>query len=120
MGHLPEKRRFVREPLSAPIWLIQDEQQLVMRAQTDNLSYGGAHLLLDDASLVKVGDDVRVRMVVPDSFGETESFCSVDSPAKVAWMRSFADSDSGQVHMGLAFKSPIPIPLLTAAGAMQP
>ena len=118
MGHLPEKRRFTREPLSAPIWLIQDETQLVMRAQTDNLSYGGAHLLLEDASAVEVGDDVRVRMVVPDSFEETDSFCSVDSPAKVAWLRPFADSESGQVHMGLEFKSPIPIPLLSVAGAM--
>ena len=118
MGHLPEKRRFVREPLSVPIWLIRDENQLVMRAQTDNLSYGVAHLLLDDASVVGVGDDVRVRMVVPDSFEESESFCSVDSPAKVSWMRPFADSDSGQVHMGLEFKSPIPIPLLAAVGAM--
>ena len=118
MGFAPEKRRFVREPLSAPIWLIQDEKQLVVRAQTDNLSYGGAHLLLDDASAVKAGDDVRVRMVVPDSFEETDSFCSVDSPAKVAWLRPFSDSDSGQVHMGLEFKSPIPIPLLSVAGVM--
>ncbi len=118
MEFAPEKRRFVREPLSVPIWLIRDEQQLVVRAQTDNLSYGGAHLLLDESPLVKAGDDVRVRMVVPDSFGENESFCSVDSPAKVSWMRPFADSDSGQVHMGLEFKSPIPIPLLATAGAM--
>ena len=114
MGSIPEKRRFTREPLSAPIWLIRDEQQLVVRAQTDNLSYGGVHLLLEDASLMSVGDDVRVRMVLPDTFEQTDSFCSVDSPAKVAWMRPFAESQTGQVEMGLAFKSPIPVPLLSA------
>ena len=114
MGFMPEKRRFPREPLSAPIWMIRDERHLVIRAQTDNLSYGGAHVLLDDASLMSVGDDVRVRMVLPDSFKETESFCSVDSPAKVAWIRPFAESQSGQVEMGLAFKSAIPVPLLSA------
>ncbi len=114
MSHVPENRRFPREPISAPIWLIQDENQLVFRAQTDNLSYGGAHLLVDDASLMSVGDDVRVRMVLPDTFEQTDSFCSLDSPAKVAWMRPFTESQTGQVEMGLAFKSPIPVPLLSA------
>ncbi len=114
MGSKPEKRRFTREPLSAPIWIIRDEQHLVIRAQTDNLSYGGVHLLLEDASLMSVGDDVRVRMVLPDTFEQTDSFCSVDSSAKVAWMRPFAESQTGQVEMGLAFKSPIPVPLLSA------
>ncbi len=118
MGFMPEKRRFPREPLSAPIWIIRDERQLVVRAQTDNLSYGGAHLLLEDASLMSVGNDVRVRMVLPDTFEQTESFCSVDSPAKVAWMRPFTESQSGQVEMGLAFKSPIPVPLLSAASSI--
>ncbi len=114
MSFAPEKRRFTREPLSAPIWLIRDKQQMVVRAQTDNLSYGGAHIILDDASLMNIGDDVRVRMVLPDSFEETESFCSVDSPAKVAWICPFPESQSGQVEMGLAFKSAIPVPLLAA------
>jgi len=118
MGFTPEKRRFVREPLSAPIWVIRDERQLVVRAQTDNLSYGGAHVLLEEASVMSVGDDVRVRMVLPDSFEQTESFCSVDSPAKVAWMRPFAESQSGQVEMGLEFKSPIPVPLLSAVSSI--
>ncbi len=114
MGIAPEKRRFTREPLSAPIWVIRDSRQLVVRAQTDNLSYGGVHLLLEDDSQMSVGDDVRVRMVLPDSFEETESFCSVDSPAKVAWVRPFTESQSGQVEIGLAFQSPIPVPLLTS------
>ena len=114
MAHIPEKRRFQREPISAPIWLIQDENQLVVRAQTDNLSYGGAHLLMDGPSLLEVGQDVRVRMVLPDSFDETNSFCSVDAPARIAWIRPFADSEHGQTHMGLAFKTPVPVPLLTA------
>ena len=114
MGFAPEKRRFTREPLSAPIWVIRDDQNLVIRAQTDNLSYGGAHVLLEDASLISVGDDVRVRMVLPDSFEQTESFCSVDSQAKVAWLTPFSESQSGQVEMGLAFKSHIPVPLLSA------
>ena len=114
MGIAPEKRRFTREPLSAPIWVIRDSRQMVVRAQTDNLSYGGAHLLLEDDSLMSVGDDIRVRMVLPDTFEEAQSFCSVDSPAKVAWVRPFAESQSGQVEVGLAFQSPIPVPLLTA------
>ena len=114
MGSKPEKRRFTREPLSAPIWVIRDEHHLVVRAQTDNLSYGGAHLLLDDPSVMSVGDDVRVRMILPDTFEDTNSFCSVDSPAKVAWVRPFAESQSGQVEMGLQFKSAIPVPLLSA------
>ena len=114
MGSKPEKRRFTREPLSAPIWVIRDEQHLVIRAQTDNLSYGGVHLLLEDASAMNVGDDIRVRMVLPDTFEDTNSFCSVDSPAKVAWVRPFAESQSGQVEMGLQFKSAIPVPLLSA------
>ncbi len=114
MGIAPEKRRFTREPLSAPIWVIRDSRQMVVRAQTDNLSYGGVHLLLEDDAQMSVGDDVRVRMVLPDSFDETESFCSVDSPAKVAWVRPFTESQSGQVEIGLAFQSPIPVPLLTA------
>ena len=63
---------------------------------------------------MSVGDDVRVRMVLPDTFEETESFCSVDSPAKVAWIRPFDKSQSGKVEMGLAFKSHIPVPLLSA------
>ncbi len=114
MEFAPEKRRFTREPLSAPIWMIRDDRHLVIRAQTDNLSYGGVHVLLEDASLMNVGDDVRVRMVLPDTFEQTDSFCSVDSPAKVAWVRPFTESQSGQVEMGLAFQSPIPVPLLTA------
>ena len=114
MAFGPEKRRFPREPLSAPIWVIRDDRHLVIRAQTDNLSYGGAHVLLEDPSLMSVGDDVRVRMVLPDSFDQTESFCSLDSPAKVAWLRPFSESQSGQVEMGLAFKSHIPVPLLSA------
>ena len=114
MGIAPEKRRFTREPLSAPIWVIRDSRQLVLRAQTDNLSYGGVHLLLEDDSQMGVGDDVRVRMVLPDTFDQTQSFCSVDSPAKVAWVRPFTESQSGQVEIGLAFQSPIPVPLLTA------
>ncbi len=113
MGSALEKRRFTREPLSTPIWVIRDERQLVVRAQTDNLSFGGAHLLLEDDSLMSVGDDVRVRMVLPDTFEQTDSFCSVDSPAKVAWVRPFSESQSGQVEMGLAFQSPIPVPLLS-------
>ena len=118
MGSIPEKRRFTREPLSTPIWVIRDERKLVVRAQTDNLSYGGAHLFLEDAELMNVGDDVRVRMVLPDTFENADSYCSVDSPAKVAWMRHFSESQSGQVEMGLAFKSPIPVPLLAAASAI--
>ena len=114
MAHIPEKRRFQREPISAPIWLIQDENQLVVRAQTDNLSYGGAHLLMEGPSLLEVGQDVRVRMVLPDSFDETNSFCSVDAPARIAWVQPFSDSEHEQTHMGLAFKTPVPVPLLTA------
>ena len=53
-------------------------------------------------------------MVLPDSFEETNSFCSVDAPAQIAWVRPFADSEHGQTHMGLAFKTPVPVPLLTA------
>lgn len=114
MGTGPEKRRFTREPLSTPIWIIRDTRQLVVRAQTDNLSYGGAHILLEDDSLMSVGDDVRVRMVLPDTFEQTDSFCSMDSPAKVAWVRPSTESRSGQVEMGLAFQSPMPVPLLAA------
>ena len=114
MAHMPEKRRFSREPISAPVWLIQDENHLVMRAQTDNLSYGGAHLILEDSSLLSVGQHLRVRMVLPDSFEQADSFCSVDAPARVAWMHPFAESAHGQIHMGLAFDSPVPVPLLTA------
>lgn len=115
MSHIPEKRRFQREPISAPIWVIKDENQLVMRAQTDNLSYGGAHLLMEGPALLEVGQDVRVRMVLPDSFDDdANSFCSVDAPAKVAWVRPFADSEHGGTHMGLAFEKPVPVPLLTA------
>ncbi len=114
MGHLPEKRRFQREPISAPIWVIKDEDQLVMRAQTDNLSYGGAHLVLDGPFVVDVGQDIRVRMVLPDTFDDADSFCSVDAPATIAWLRPFADSEHGQTHLGLSFKTPVPVPLLTA------
>lgn len=115
MGHVPEKRRFPREPISAPIWVIKDEDQLVMRAQTDNLSYGGAHLLMEGSALLEVGQDVRVRMVLPDSFDDdANSFCSVDAPAKVAWVQPFSDSEHGETHMGLAFEKPVPVPLLTA------
>ena len=114
MAHMPEKRRFSREPLSAPVWLTRNEERMVVRAQTDNLSYGGAHVLLSDASMMNVGDDVQVRMVLPDSFEETDSFCSVDSPAQIAWKRPFEDSQSDQCHIGLQFKSPIPVPLLAA------
>ena len=114
MAHMPEKRQFQREPISAPIWLIQDENQVVFRAQTDNLSYGGAHLFMDGPALLEVGQKVRVRMVLPDSFDNTNSFCSVDAPAQIAWVRPFADSEHGQTHMGLAFKTPVPVPLLTA------
>jgi len=114
MSHVPENRRFSREPISAPIWLIQDENQLVFRAQTDNLSYGGAHLLMDDACLLEAGQDVRVRMVLPDTFEDTDSFCSIDTPAKVAWIERFGDSEHEQTHLGLAFNAPVPVPLLTA------
>ena len=64
MGSGLEKRRFTREPLSTPIWIIRDGRKLVVRAQTDNLSFGGAHLILEDDSLMSVGDDVRIRMVL--------------------------------------------------------
>ena len=114
MSFGPEKRRFPREPISAPIWLIQDENQTVIRAQTDNLSYGGAHLLMEGTALLDVGQDVHVRMVLPDRFENANSFCSVDSPAKIAWVKAFSDSEHGETHMGLTFKSPIPVPLLTA------
>ena len=114
MSHIPENRRFTREPISAPIWLIQDDEQLVFRAQTDNLSYGGAHLIMDDAAMLETGQDVRVRMVLPDTFEETDSFCSIDTPAKVAWIDRFADSQQDQIHVGLAFNAPVPVPLLTA------
>ena len=117
MNFAPEKRRFQREPISAPIWLIEDEQQTVIRAQTDNLSYGGAHLLMEGASMLDVGQDVRVRMVLPDSFDNVNSFCSVDAPAKIAWVKAFGDSEHGETHMGLAFKSPVPVPLLSAVSA---
>lgn len=111
-----ERRRFSREPLNVPMWLIKDETQTVVRAQTDNLSFGGAHLLLEDASLLSAGEDVRVRMVLPDSLGPTNTFCSVDAPAKVAWVRPFAESEHGQVHLGLTFENPIPVPMPSLAG----
>ena len=114
MSHVPENRRFPREPISAPIWLIQDENQVVLRAQTDNLSYGGAHLLVEGPSMLDVGQDVRVRMVLPDTFDDADSFCSVDAPATVAWVGPFAESEHGQTHLGLSFKTPVPVPLLTA------
>ena len=115
MSHMPEKRRFPREPISAPIWLIRDENQLVVRAQTDNLSYGGAHLLIEGPSVLECGQEVRVRMGLPDSFDRDNSFCSLDTPAKIAWASPFAESEHGQRHMGLAFKSPMPVPLLAAS-----
>ncbi len=111
-----ERRRFSREPLNVPMWLIKDETQTVVRAQTDNLSFGGAQLLLEDASLANAGEDVRVRMVLPDSLGPTNTFCSVDAPAKVAWVRPFAESEHGQVHLGLTFENPIPVPMPSLVG----
>ena len=114
MSYLPEKRRFTREPISAPIWLIQDGTQVVLRAQTDNLSYGGAHLIVDGPTVLDSGQDVRVRMVLPDNYENANSFCSVDAPAKIAWVGPFPESEHGQTHLGLAFKTPVPLPLLTA------
>lgn len=111
-----ERRRFAREPLSVPIWLIKDQTQTVLRAQTDNLSCGGAHLLLGGPSVVQAGEDVRVRMVLPDSLGPTDTFCSVDAPATVAWLRPFPESEHGQMHLGLRFHSPIPVPMPSMAG----
>ena len=114
MSHIPENRRFPREPISAPIWLIQDDKQFVLRAQTDNLSYGGAYLLVDGPSILETGQDVRVRMVLPDTFDNADSFCSVDAPAKIAWVGPFPESEHGQTHLGLEFNAPVPVPLLTA------
>jgi len=95
MSYLPEKRRFTREPVSAPIWLIQDEKQTVLRAQTDNLSYGGAHLIVDGPSGLDIGQNVRVRMVLPDNYENADSFCSVDTPAKIALQRRVTSDANG-------------------------
>lgn len=106
-----ERRAHRRWPLNCPVALLDDQGELIARSRTDNLSDGGAYVVLPVEALPRAAGQQALRVQISVPRTTTNTYMLEDFQARATVVRTEPLVNADQAGLALAFQAPLSLDL---------